>query len=208
MSWDRNCREGALWSAPSFRVRSWRNEHQELLIDIRISFLESFYSNLQHHSIIMTSKIRRVNNLSFIIWRFDSDIEIDRKVISKFADKSLSLISHQHDTIQTQNNVQEEWSSQRTITKFTKTVIEKDFHKHVASSNDQSSSESSESSESNEYFVFRSLAQFDVELHTDIEVILWIILDYMRNLHTLRHSIEAIIDTLHVTRIHFSISAW
>ena len=128
----------------------------------------------------MTSKIRKVNNLNFIIWKFDNDIEINKKINSKFADKSLSFIFHQHDTIQTQNTVQETWNFQRTITKFTKTTIEKDFHKHIANSNDQSSSESNES---NEYFVFRILAQFDVELHTDIEMILWIILDYMRNLH-------------------------
>ena len=48
-------------------------------------------------------------------------------------------------------------------------MIEKDFHKHVVNLNDQSSSESNAS---NEYFVFRIFAQFDVELHTNIEMIL------------------------------------
>ena len=150
----------------------------------------------------MTFRIRKVNNLSFIIWKNDNDIEIDRKVISKFADKSFSFIFHQHDIIQTQNIVQEKWNSRRAITNFTKIMIIKDFHKHVAILNNQISNES------NEYFVFRIFVQFDVALYTNIEMILWIILDYMRNLHILRHNIETTIHTFHVTRIHFSIFAW
>ena len=150
----------------------------------------------------MTFKIRKVNNLNFIIWEDDNDIEINKKVISKSVDKSFSLVFHRHDIISAKNIVRKESSSQRTIIDFTHAMIEKSFQRRVASSNDQTPNEL------NEYFVFRSLAQSDVELHTDIEVILRIILDYMRSLHTLRHNIETTVDWLLVTRIRFNISAW
>ena len=61
------------------------------------------------------------------------------------------------------------------------------------------------------YVLFRdanNLAQFDVEFHTNIEMILWIVFDHMRNLHTLRHNIETTIDRLLNTWVHFRILVW